>query len=600
MATLANGYYSIRHAPDWNCLDVINGSNAERAGIALYPRGSNKAWQLFQCTASSDGTYTVNTWVDDWITGATNKYLRGYAKATGAKGGDVRQSATKTAWTIADTGATATINGTSYALYTVECSHGYLCDNGTGGAMIGTDADRWAFVGDIPLQSAYAAPSALCVAAGQTWAGSSKGTRVSGSAAKVWPSWVQGGTDYQLRYRTRWSVTTNGHSSWGAWGNWTALADGSTGNGGWGTKGQTSVVSGGRNHAATAITLDMTKGTWCQLQYEVRMADTDRTTMLSYRRGNAASLTCIIGNVPTVKVSSVAWSPDYMTVNLTTTNTLEWNTVYVNVVGYGTAKASRCGTSPSVLVDTKDMDRMPASNATVTVKGTLDQGDGLWPVEYSGTAALTVAGASGQTKPTRTPIWGGVAERVDAGTSAAAARTGVWISDASGRLHQMRRDSAGHIYVVHPQGIAHKVLTTLGTSSGFALWQEDVAASTGTPSQRLVWEGGYVDIRHGAGSPPSVSWDVKASTDVQQVASGGYDHVTIGAPRSQTFDVTGVLEAMGDQWAVTPKLRALMDAKYCWLAAATGDLWRVAVESVSVTPHRHYTEAKVSLRRIDG
>ncbi len=605
---LADGWYSIRAAASGACAGVINGSPYDRAGVGLFPRDGSAAWQLFELRKQSDGTWLIGTFSSSWTTGGSQMWLRSYPAADGAMGGDVRQSSTSTKWAMADTGKKHVINGVSCPLYTIKSADGYLSDNGTGGAMVSTTADTWCLVPDITMVQGYAAPSALMLSSDVTTTPSATGCHVQATAKSVTvtPSWVQGGTDYQLRYRVRWA---DGPSTFGAWSAWKALADGSTGNGGWGTKGQSSTVRDGRNVAASGIPLDFTDHTRCQLQYEVRMADTDHTTWLSYRRGNEAGRTFVVAKAPAVTATSVAWSPEFLVVGLSATNAYgTGNTVGVEVEGWGEGEARNVGATPTVAVKIGSMTKAPKAGTTVPLMVTWDCGDGLPRTTHLLTGTLSMSAATGLTMP---PLKGHDGYlTVAAGTGDGSEKTGVWVSDAVDgesdgygvTYHKMRRDADNNIVVAVPQDVTYRMIVTLGTASSFGIWNKTMSSSMeGMPTYRLVWES-YpftLGMPCNVNEPPRLEWDAEASVDAQQTNAGGFDKTTVGPSVSQTGTLTGVLEPLGEQWRAARVLDSLV-GKCAWLTTHKGEILRVVVGHFTTERHAGYTVTKLSLRRIDG
>lgn len=376
--SVSNGTYLIVSGVDLDvALDVNGASSANNANVQIYGINHTNA-QIYYVATSGGKTMIQNI--------ASGKCVYPLDGATADKTNVVQNGTGRYCWVLSNSNS-YTINGTAYTSQIVRynSSSGKAMD--VRGASSepktnvqlytanGTVAQDWVFVPYDALKDTL--PTNADIQIGKT-ALTASGAKVEANGlTSVYPSWVGTRKYNDCRYRIRTRVPGE---PLGAWGNWKSIDDASTANYGWGDVNtvdcQTS-QSDGRMYAPMAIAIpevDNSNIDYEELQIECRTVQTG--TNYGYR-GESSAKTIKLYWLPTLTVSSFAWTPEGMLLTYVSDYERAGNTIVVNNVSIGNHQLAGSyeftnrDYTDSLLIPIEDMGFIPAEGATASLSITI-------------------------------------------------------------------------------------------------------------------------------------------------------------------------------------------------------------------------------------
>lgn len=612
--TLPPGTYKVMSALDSSAVwDVSGASTANGANLILYG-STGKASQCFEAIDNNDGTLrlaavhsgkvvsvsrqdrdpakgdNVNLW--EWYGADSQRwYTQWYGWAV-KDGADAPTYVLRTAYGESELVIDAC--GASSAPKT----NVWLWD--TTGTTLGrcwriqpTEAlvDDLAVMSDIKIDTGDYSPAVVRSA--------------SAGTVTVYPSWVGGTTTCECRYRTRSRSTSS--SSYGSWSAWKSISDGSASNDGWGTAWTyncTTTASNGRRRSTKGVklTLSATGYDAHEVQIEVRSCSSTYGSTSSYAHGNSVTRTCRLVLARSVSVGTVAWSPEGLLVPLEmSTPQRSGNTVTISAITLTDdtqvcGRVSETGQGGSCTIDVSGdaLYRIPSDGAGLRVYWSWTTADGITTSGSQTVKCSWDAGHGLTLKPSVTEL-SGHRTLIKLGSHS----TGkCWlITQAQGAV-EIDVDSAGYCYVPYPFNSSYQVFCLARDSdTKWDTWHTAYGARE-VHMHSLLWDAGEIAIQVDEGQPPTEAVTLSNSVNALTTTGREWQVANVGESKEGIATISGAWLGVDAKDAVA-LMRDCLAARYVWWRTPSGDVWRCAVESATVTRQEWgVASVSVTVRRV--
>ena len=328
---------------------------------------------------------------------------------------------------------------------------------------------------------------------------------------------------FQFRYRTRVMKAGGSYGSWTAWSAWESV---------------TPVTSGSWFYRSTYINGKITTSQkQSQAQYEVRDSRTeDNITYV----GASTQYTITFYQRPVLTISSAVWTPDGLTLSVSSNYTKGTTNVKVTSIK---ASSTEILAEPqffqtigsTILVPQSALKTVPANNTSIVIKYQVGTDQMLlFGDTYSKTITLTYD--SGSTSVTLSfTAASGLALTCDLHTYT---DPKMWTL-VDGVLAELE-GNGGVFTIYYPFNKAYEIFAS-GTASGSWFSTHVTRTESVTPVHAFIWDVGFLIVEHNSGSGLSVSDTVEATYNAYDLDSRAYQTVTFSRTKHHAIDVEGAL-----------------------------------------------------------
>nr|WP_314638651.1 RICIN domain-containing protein [uncultured Olsenella sp.] len=421
--------------------------------------------------------------------------------------------------------------------------------------------------------------------------------------------WSCEGKDFKARYRTR---ERRSGGSYGVWGPWRSVGDGSTSNDGWGTLGRPNQTFSSQSpyHVGRALSLPMVSTTavdTVDVQLQVRRFSSSwkGNAGLYAHGGSGSSGTIRVAATPTMGLTGVTLGYDGVTVGYSS----DWShggcSVNVSSVYVGGSRLSGqlrkgglWGASGGVTIPWGQVTGLPAVGSPAVARARLET-DALSSQWASTSGALANSASRADPKAT-------VKESDHATWLVTVPRTSgsdavrLLLAHASGRwgteCKPVSSASNSVIFeVMGALGVPGKALALIRRTNG--TWGASVVGLPAITGHAYVWtwDGGHAVLDLGSGAPATMD-DVR-KRDYEQYSTTGRARraYRFTGCSERSLDVSGVISARGRSHGSYEAIDGLLDAGHALFRSIHGDMCDVAVVAVSHPRQwRSHGEVKVT------
>ena len=441
----------------------------------------------------------------------------------------------------------------------------------------------------------------------------------NGSAVYVYPSFIGGNDNYQIRYRWRGKKITK--EGYGDWSDWMSIADGSTTDSGWGSEFSPNAnisKNGSRMLSNKAIVVDAKASEYYVKEIEVSVRAWTAKAQNAYindypGHGPSASASFVIGFKPVLTISGLSFRPKGVGIAYSSNLAVSDNSLSdISVVSSNKAivkSQSVTGLSKSgtIYVPFK---LVPAANSTATITAKLSTSEGIESDVSTYTGAVSYAGRNtNMTAPTISSYSIGMLKVAFSNVSENdIVKVCVKYEDRDVLDEYEVDTSLGWAYIPIRYDVSYTLYSMQESSSSgdWNIWSESHTAFANPHSYMFLFEDEdgsphVFAIKVNVREHPRYNRNLTAGTTIYNTFGDRFDSVSYSGVLSEDISVSGVLSPILENVYSTVEL-AEQAAKIGYMyyrSPKSDDVYRIAITNVSFDDtNPEYTSVTLNAKRI--